>query len=66
MAKNAPGKHYRDGITLAELFQCFPDDGQDYLVFGSDLGFSSHMLRFSRNIASTARFYSGKTFTHIK
>ena len=26
MAKNAPGKHYRDGITLAELFQRFPDD----------------------------------------
>ena len=39
---------------------------QDYLVFGSDLGFRSQMLRFSRNIASTARSYSGKTFTHIK
>ena len=26
MAKNAPGKHYRDGITLTELFQLFPDD----------------------------------------
>ena len=39
---------------------------QDYLVFGSDLGFRSQMLRFSRNIASTARSYSGKMFTHIK
>ena len=39
---------------------------QDYLVFGSDLGFRSHKLRFSRTIASTARSYSGKTFTHIK
>ena len=26
MAKKAPGKHYREGITLAELFQQFPDD----------------------------------------
>jgi transposase-like protein len=26
MAKKAPGKHYRDGITLVELFQKFPDD----------------------------------------
>ena len=26
MAKKAPGKHYRDGITLIELFQIFPDD----------------------------------------
>lgn len=26
MAKKAPGKHYRDGITLVELFQMFPDD----------------------------------------
>lgn len=26
MAKNAPGKHYRNGITLVELFQMFPDD----------------------------------------
>ena len=25
MAK-APGKHYREGISLAELFQMFPDD----------------------------------------
>ena len=39
---------------------------QGYLVFGSDLGFRSQMLRFSRNIASTARSYSGKMFTHIK
>ena len=44
-------------------FYCF---NQGYLVFGSDLGFRSQMLRFSRNIASTARSYSGKTFTHIK
>ena len=43
-----------------------PYEDQDYLVFGSDLGFRSQMLRFSRNIASTARSYSGKTFTHIK
>ena len=26
MAKKAPGKHYREGITLVELFQMFPDD----------------------------------------
>lgn len=26
MAKNVPGKHYRNGITLVELFQLFPDD----------------------------------------
>ncbi len=26
MAKNAPGQHYRKGITLVELFQMFPDD----------------------------------------
>ncbi len=26
MAKNAPGKHYRKGISLLELFQQFPDD----------------------------------------
>ena len=26
MAKAAPGKHYREGITLAELFRRFPDD----------------------------------------
>jgi transposase-like protein len=26
MAENAPGKHYRKGITLIELFQMFPDD----------------------------------------
>ena len=26
MAQNAPGKHYRKGITLAKLFQMFPDD----------------------------------------
>ncbi|MCY3916200.1 MAG: IS1595 family transposase [Chloroflexi bacterium] len=26
MAQNAPGKHYRKGITLAKLFQIFPDD----------------------------------------
>lgn len=26
MARNAPGKHYRKGITLAKLFQMFPDD----------------------------------------
>ena len=55
---------------LAERYR---DAGKDYwrlvqdsLVFGSDLGFRSQMLRFSRNIASTARSYSGKTFTHIK
>ena len=43
---------------------------QGYLVFGSDLDFRSQMLRFSRNIASTALnvpiAYSGKMFTHIK
>ena len=26
MAKNAPGKHYRKGLTLAEFFRKFPDD----------------------------------------
>ena len=26
MAQNAPGKHYREGITLAKLFKMFPDD----------------------------------------
>ena len=26
MAKKAPGKHYRDGISLVELFEKFPDD----------------------------------------
>ena len=26
MARHAPGKHYRKGITLAEPFQMFPDD----------------------------------------
>ena len=27
MAQNAPGKHYRKGMTLPQLFQMFPDDG---------------------------------------
>jgi len=26
MAKNAPGKHYRQGISLADLFRLFPDN----------------------------------------
>ncbi len=26
MATNAPGKHYREGLTLAEFFRKFPDD----------------------------------------
>lgn len=26
MAQNAPGQHYRKGITIIELFQMFPDD----------------------------------------
>ena len=26
MVMNAPGKQFRDGITLMELFQLFPDD----------------------------------------
>ena len=26
MARNAPGKHYRKGLTLAEFFRKFPDD----------------------------------------
>ncbi|WP_419840312.1 transposase [Candidatus Poriferisodalis sp.] len=26
MAKNAPGKHYRKGLTLTALFEMFPDD----------------------------------------
>lgn len=26
MAHNAPGKHFRKGITLVELFKMFPDD----------------------------------------
>ena len=24
--QNAPGKHYRDGISLIELFKMFPDE----------------------------------------
>ena len=34
MAQNAPGKHYRKGITLAELFKMFPDDksAEEWLV----------------------------------
>ena len=27
MAQQAPGQHYRKGITLAKLFKMFPDDG---------------------------------------
>ncbi|WP_420609856.1 transposase [Candidatus Poriferisodalis sp.] len=26
MAKSAPGKHYRKGLTLTALFDKFPDD----------------------------------------
>ena len=26
MARRAPGRHYRRGITLQELFRRFPDD----------------------------------------
>ena len=26
MAQNAPGKHYKEGISLVELFQQFPND----------------------------------------
>ena len=26
MAQNAPGKHYREGISLIELFERFPND----------------------------------------
>ena len=26
MAKNAPGKHHREGLTIIQLFQLFPDD----------------------------------------
>ncbi len=26
MAHNAPGKHFREGLTLAQLFTMFPDD----------------------------------------
>ena len=26
MAKNAPGKHFRKGISLRDLIQLFPDD----------------------------------------
>lgn len=34
MAKKAPGKHYRDGITLVELFKLFPDDktAEDWFI----------------------------------
>ena len=34
MANNAPGKHYRKGITLIELFQIFPDDktAEDWFI----------------------------------
>ena len=27
MPQSAPGKYFRKGITLAELFAMFPDDG---------------------------------------
>ena len=26
LAQNAPGKHYREGISLIELFERFPND----------------------------------------
>ena len=26
MAQNAPGKHFREGISLVEIFRMFPDD----------------------------------------
>lgn len=26
MAQNAPGKHFREGISLIDLFKMFPDD----------------------------------------
>ena len=26
MAQNAPGKHFRKGISLIDLFKIFPDD----------------------------------------
>ena len=26
MAKKAPGKHYRKGISLIELYEMFPND----------------------------------------
>ena len=26
MAHNAPGKHYRKGLTLSQMFAMFPDD----------------------------------------
>ena len=39
---------------------------QSDLVFGSGLCFHSQMFTFLRNIASTARSYSGKIFTYIK
>ena len=26
MTQKGPGKHYRDGITLIDLFKMFPDD----------------------------------------
>ena len=26
MAKSAPGRHYRKGLTPAELFEMFPND----------------------------------------
>ena len=57
---------YRLGSSDWQQLLTDTPGAQDYLVFGSDLGFRSQMLRFSRNIASTARSYSGKTFTHIK
>ncbi len=39
MAKSGPGKHYRKGLTLAELFEMFPnDDTAEELVRSETLG----------------------------
>ena len=35
MARSAPGKHYRKGITLAEFFRMFPDDAAAEAWFAS-------------------------------
>ena len=48
MAQNAPGKHYRKGISLMKLFEMFPDDetAEQWFV-GSPLA-RGHLLSILR------------------
>ena len=36
MAKKAPGKHYRRGLTLSQLFKKFPDEGAAQVWFSEE------------------------------